>query len=730
MNGCGHVPGASWSLYNWHEVTPGFLAACSTLKLGELCHDDTFGLFEAMSAIEMMDPKMDAGMVCNRANATPMTWDSAVEKKEIVLDGISGDLSPEDAVLMIDQTLACFVTWLEGHSLAQTVLTNLYLHHVDKIQCGVLKSVSVVALKLVELVKDIIGKASVFEEEDFQPLTYGFKLCQDVSEHRCVAGLKEAEEVLAREIRRTKVREGIERSSLDEKDNIDYTSLHARVKFLRLFFCGLNSLYRGDSGEGSRLIGNCLEILNIIRAGYADETQEEKRVKGFEPLANQRLLPPTFPRYTEIVKRSEAVKYLEQLVSRLSTVTAVTNIPSFHNMLDFFQSFSATSPCVLSRSVLQLLYTPLHSPPTRQLMGSPPAGPPLPPGFPELLRDSCKSFMAPPCLLPAPRVVPGAPQSPLHSQQVRMCLDTFFSQCCRPFGLLLQATGHNRARQRDKISQVLEEFSSVQEEADRLDNMLNTLSLSGEGASGKPHSLFLGTWLLYHVLKLMVRYTLSGFELELYSVHEWAMVFWYLYELLYPWLINCLHRADTVLSEHIENIDREKREKGGKGKKRTKAMTKKGVKSRPYLSEIARYQAHASMCAGYYKLMVAAKQEKKIMIPNPQFDNEIVRYEHRFGAFANLLTPPLMPYTQFKEVLEHTEKASIKTLYTAASSHFGQARQILETVQASLPDEEISSLITINKTNFVVASVLTRDCNREIDFEFSLHQNFPIVKLV
>ena len=126
------------------------------------------------------------------------------------------------------------------------------------------------------------------------------------------------------------------------------------------------------------------------------------------------------------------------------------------------------------------------------------------------------------------------------------------------------------------------------------------------------------------------------------------------------------------------------------------------------------------MCAGYYKLMVAAKQEEKILIPNPQFDNEVVRYEHRFGAFANLLTPPLMPYTQFKvgtlylnswfihsktfypiifvsflyvinsikcfqkyvqEVLEHTEKASIQTLYTAASRDFGQARQILETVQ-------------------------------------------------
>ena len=32
------------------------------MELGELLHDDLFGLFEAMSAIEMMDPKMDAGM--------------------------------------------------------------------------------------------------------------------------------------------------------------------------------------------------------------------------------------------------------------------------------------------------------------------------------------------------------------------------------------------------------------------------------------------------------------------------------------------------------------------------------------------------------------------------------------------------------------------------------------------------------------------------------------------
>ncbi len=41
-------------------------------------HNEMFGLFEAMSAIEMMDPKMDAGMCCNKNTEPPLTFDTAV----------------------------------------------------------------------------------------------------------------------------------------------------------------------------------------------------------------------------------------------------------------------------------------------------------------------------------------------------------------------------------------------------------------------------------------------------------------------------------------------------------------------------------------------------------------------------------------------------------------------------------------------------------------------------
>ncbi len=39
----------------------------------------SFGLFEAMSAIEMMDPKMDAGMMCNQAKRKVLNLEQGIQ---------------------------------------------------------------------------------------------------------------------------------------------------------------------------------------------------------------------------------------------------------------------------------------------------------------------------------------------------------------------------------------------------------------------------------------------------------------------------------------------------------------------------------------------------------------------------------------------------------------------------------------------------------------------------
>ena len=45
----------------------------------------------------------------------------------------------------------------------------------------------------------------------------------------------------------------------------------------------------------------------------------------------------------------------------------------------------------------------------------------------------------------------------------------------------------------------------------------------------------------------MIAYVESGFELELYAVHEYPYVLWYLGEFLYGWLLSTLNRYTSML---------------------------------------------------------------------------------------------------------------------------------------------------------------------------------------
>lgn len=66
-------------IYQWKDITNDFFVSTNELDLGELLHFEMFGLFEAMSAIEMMDKKMDIGMVDGKEKNVPLTFDVAVE---------------------------------------------------------------------------------------------------------------------------------------------------------------------------------------------------------------------------------------------------------------------------------------------------------------------------------------------------------------------------------------------------------------------------------------------------------------------------------------------------------------------------------------------------------------------------------------------------------------------------------------------------------------------------
>jgi hypothetical protein len=78
---------------------------------------DDFSLFESVSAVEIMDPKMDSGLLLPE------------EALEDHYD-VNSDLTPEDAIGIMDQLICHEMAWHAGYPLARTLFTS---HHIDKL---------------------------------------------------------------------------------------------------------------------------------------------------------------------------------------------------------------------------------------------------------------------------------------------------------------------------------------------------------------------------------------------------------------------------------------------------------------------------------------------------------------------------------------------------------------------------------------------------------------------
>lgn len=84
---------------------------------GTVIHGEAFSLFEAMSAVEIGNPKMDTGMM-----ALPKTLE------QLLADGAAPtQLSAAQRLAIMDKVLEQEATWHGGGSLAQTVFTCLYM---------------------------------------------------------------------------------------------------------------------------------------------------------------------------------------------------------------------------------------------------------------------------------------------------------------------------------------------------------------------------------------------------------------------------------------------------------------------------------------------------------------------------------------------------------------------------------------------------------------------------
>eukprot|EP00937_MAST-01D_sp_MAST-1D-sp2_P000678 g678.t1 len=206
----------------WSDMTSLLERAAGEMALGEMVHGQSFSLFDAMSALELMDPKMDSGM----ESARVPTVDDRLRTGALAFDPWPrAHLDARMVVHVMDKTLALEGLWYGGQSLPQTLLACLVLHppamrallaRADQAMARGKGGADVIeqtteedALALVlcawcaallhtcGMVRRIVLRADVYEEEDFSHPTCGLALLFAGGEKRLGALLAAAQGALA-----------------------------------------------------------------------------------------------------------------------------------------------------------------------------------------------------------------------------------------------------------------------------------------------------------------------------------------------------------------------------------------------------------------------------------------------------------------------------------------------------------------------------------------------------
>ncbi|XP_031382866.1 N-alpha-acetyltransferase 35, NatC auxiliary subunit isoform X1 [Punica granatum] len=691
----------------WTDVSPLLQAACNGLQDGELIHGDNFNLYAAMSALEIMDPKMDSGMI-GRYYSVDEAIDGGAAPIPISFDRT---VDVQCTIDIMDHLLACEATWHKGHSLAQTVFSCIYLLRPERTTShALLHSYSSVIRATCKAVISVVSDARTHEEEDLFTMMYGLNL--NGEDEKCLSILNAVEETISRQLRacralsaRRKVLEDIEPLQNNPMLEEGYCrAILARLRFRKHFYHVLMCLKR-PQGRGLQLarkhVASCISELKAIRelsgqhTACGGQTISEDRTTasgrqpvGFDASLNARLSAPTPPRSIKILSWSEAIEYFLKLLQDLDIISSCSLENSLDCVLHFVVQFQKSQPDLVARAHLQRLLLQ-----DGKLFG----------------REAIFSVISKAATLP--EVVKN------HDIEKMECVIQLGQLVIN----LLRILCANSAWQRRKLGKILQDWRVTYIQ----------LELALRSKFGEPSGTPSGENICMNILKQLLvwveekvywiasRFLMLGFELELYSTSEYGMVYWYIYVVSVK-LVEKLHHRISI-------SNRGKRVKCRGKKKRVPG--KDATRDIQFSPTVLFLQSHICLAEGLTMMLAALRNEKMILESPTPFNSDQERFFQHFELLQKAGIPDHNSYQSFEG---STKNASLSML--AMYNHFKDAQRIAKEVKSSFSDdpERLSELRRIEQVaehNSVALSLLCRvgdalDSSLKLSFEFSHHPHF------
>ncbi|KAH7340129.1 Mak10 subunit, NatC N-terminal acetyltransferase-domain-containing protein [Rhizoctonia solani] len=516
------------------DITDLIDSATQDLELGQVLFMPNFSLFDAMSAIEIMDPRMDSAL------AHP-----GVDPPEVPFTDPNAPLLAEEVCWILDRTMAAEMGWHSGYALSQTLYTSLYIHQLAPVSNHgsfpqyfpawrqdparpmalvsiVLQAGLMAIVKTCDWVWRELSGGNVFDLEDFNADKADISLLEGIQIPTVIAELDKALAWLDR---------------WQTVNTVWKYALYHRIALRKHILLSVAvGLTESTITERAAHVSNALASYHSIRAGPAPGTPPPSSPlhAAFDPTINRRLIVSMPLKVIELMPINDAWKALQGMLQGILEICkTIDSADLFDMMVGILSSFGQALTLVqmLLRLRARLPPSPSRSAYVRSLNASllmskltpsarwqnrgesvNPERPVLQLFLSQLLGLSLDDIRAVNNWPAGPGSLPVSPED-LEESAERLLLQHTLCLC------------HNRPRIRRKMSKSLADWHELWE------NTIDMAVLVREDpALRRLRRLPLG--ILHIKLDNVIDLMFAGFETQLYGEAEWPLLYWHLARVL------------------------------------------------------------------------------------------------------------------------------------------------------------------------------------------------------
>lgn len=554
---------------------------------------------------------------------------------------LSRPLSASQLIGLMDQLLAFEAAWQQGHALAQTVFSCLYIdkllwpvpgslteatiiHDDTPHQPGGLASVSAIirtyccaVVKSCDLIQAQVTSEQYYEEEDFSGHLYRRELLTNVPPEEIIDLLKNCVACL-------QSREDIDRSFKE--------ALTQRLQLRLDLLIALSAEVPAGRSQACEAWNQCHKLVKEIEQSSELGTPVPE---AFSEKVQRKLASSTPPRPIVVVSLPKAIGHFSQMCTDAKDVFSILDSTTAMSVVTFLLTYMQRKPQpnVYIRCLAQTLVykdsTFLGRMTNQEFV----------------FQDLAELGLGDSIILDEANKTAEAPQSARF--QIASAMNVFANATSHSLADLIRCLCMNRSRMRRMLAHTLNDWENLQFEAEDADVRLQPHTgekplIDRLSAGEEIWSYPLSSWVYTYKLKQMEWIIQLGFELDVYMPDELTGMYWYL-RYLADTRYQHVHRIRTFTKRSMGFIKQPTAQQLAVFKQTLEALEFAAAEARATLAFAD------SLCCLYQALCISQ------LIPAQAlpYGTDEFRHNLRLKPFLNISLPPVPSYAERVDGVEN-----------------------------------------------------------------------------